>query len=88
MMSTPNSATFGSRAVAARSVPSGVNARGWIWYITPRVTHSADGRVSRSLSGVGVAAETHAASANRLAMPISVRFTVLSFRIAISIRPL
>ena len=32
----------GSFAFAAASVPSGVNARGWIWYITPRVNHSGD----------------------------------------------
>ncbi len=82
-MSTPNSATFGSRAVAARSVPSGVKARGWIWYITPRVTHSGDGRAWRSFSGVGDAAGAHVASANRLAMPISVLFIVPSFRLGI-----
>ena len=56
MMSTPISATFGNRAVAALSVPSGVKARGWIWYITPLVTQSGDGLACRSLSGSAGAA--------------------------------
>ncbi len=45
-MVTPRSFRYGSFSAAALSVPSGVNARGCIWYMTPRVNHSGDFRAS------------------------------------------
>ena len=43
---TPSSLRYESFPSAALSVPSGVNERGWIWYITPRVNHPGDLRAS------------------------------------------